>query len=47
MNKILGFKTISDHICKLRIKGKFYNVTLINICAPTEDKEEDIKQQFL
>ena len=44
--KILGFERISDRICKLRIKGKFYNVTLINIYAPTEDKEEDIKEHF-
>jgi exonuclease III len=46
MNKILGFEPISDHICKLRVKGKFHNITLINIYAPTEDKEEDIKEQF-
>ena len=38
MNKILGFEPISDRICKLRVKGKFYNMTLINIYAPTEDK---------
>jgi hypothetical protein len=46
MNKILGFEPISDRICKLRVKGKFHNITLINIYAPTEDKEEDIKEQF-
>jgi len=46
MNKILGFEPISDRICKLRIKGKFYTTTLINICTPMEDKEEDIKEQF-
>jgi hypothetical protein len=46
MNKTLGFEPISDRICKLRVKGKFYNITLINIYAPTEDKEEDIKEQF-
>jgi exonuclease III len=46
MNKTLGFETISDHMCKLRVKGKFYNMTLINIYAPTEDKEEEIKKQF-
>jgi endonuclease/exonuclease/phosphatase family metal-dependent hydrolase len=46
MNKILGFEPISDSICKLRVKGKFYNMTLINIYAPTEDKEEEIKEQF-
>ena len=45
MNKILGFEPISDHICKLRVKGKFYNITLINIYAPAEAKE-DIKEQF-
>jgi len=46
MNIILGFETISDRICKLRIKGNIYNVTLINIYAGTGDKVEDIKEQF-
>jgi exonuclease III len=46
MNKILGFEPISNSIHKLRVKGKFYNITLINIYAPTEDKEEEIKEQF-
>ena len=41
MNKILGFEPISDRICKLRAKRKFYSMTLINIYAPTEDKEEE------
>jgi exonuclease III len=46
MNKILGFEPISNHIYKLRVKGKFHNITLINIYAPTRDKEEDAKEQF-
>ena len=46
MNKILGFEPISDRIRKLRVKGKFYNIILINVYAPNEDKEEDIKEQF-
>ena len=46
MNKILGFEPISDRICKLRVKGKFHNMTLINIHAPTEDKEEEINEKF-
>jgi len=31
MNKIFGFEPISDrtHICILRVKGKFYNITQI------------------
>jgi hypothetical protein len=44
LNKILGFEPISDRICKLRVKGKFHNMTLINIYSPTEDKEEEIKE---
>ena len=47
MHKILGFEPISDHICKLRVKGKFYDMTVINIYAPVEDKEEDIKSNFM
>ena len=39
MNKILRFEPIFDRICKLRVKGKLYNITLISIYAPTEDKE--------
>jgi len=46
MNKKLNFEPISDRICKLRIKGKIYYVTLINIYAGTEDKIEDINEQF-
>jgi exonuclease III len=46
MNKILGFEPIFEYICKLRVRGKFYNMTLINLYAPTEDKEEKTKEQF-
>ena len=38
--------TNTDCIHKLRVKGKFHNITLINIYAPTEDKKENIKEQF-
>jgi exonuclease III len=46
MNKILRFEPISDRICRLRVKGKFHNMTLINIYVPTEDKVDEIKEQF-
>jgi hypothetical protein len=46
VNKILGFEPISDHICKLRVKVKLHNMTLINMYAPTENKEEEIKEKF-
>jgi hypothetical protein len=34
---ILSFERINKRMCKLRIKGKFYNMTIISAYAPTED----------
>jgi len=45
MNKILGIEPISDGLCKLKIKGKIYNIILINIFGAAGDKGEDIKEQ--
>jgi exonuclease III len=36
----------NELLCKLRVKGKYNNITLINTYAPTEDKTEEIKEQF-
>jgi exonuclease III len=45
---ILGFEPINERMCKLRIKGKFYNMTIIRVYAPTEDENkrnaEDIER---
>jgi hypothetical protein len=30
----------------MRIKGRFFNYSLINIHAPTNDSEEEAKHQF-
>jgi len=35
-----GFEPIKERMCKLRIKGKFYNVTFISIYAPKEDENK-------
>jgi len=32
--------------CKLRIKGKYNNITLINVYAIAEDHTEETKEQF-
>lgn len=33
-------------MCKLRIKGKYHNISLICVHAPTEDSDNTVKEQF-
>jgi len=42
----MDFKAISKRICTLRLKGKFYNYTIINVHAPTEVFTEEEKESF-
>ena len=35
-----------ERICTLRIKGKFHNITFINLYAPTEGTEDEIVDEF-
>ena len=43
---VMDFKAISTRICTLRIKGKFYNYTIINVHAPKEVSTEEEKESF-
>ena len=45
-NYCMGFEPINEGMCKLRIRGKFYNITLISAYAPTEDAQDEAKEQF-
>jgi exonuclease III len=36
---ILGFEPYSERICKLRLKGKYHNLSLLCVHAPTEDSD--------
>jgi hypothetical protein len=42
----MSFTPINGRIYILRLKGKFYNITLINVQAPTEEKMEEEKDTF-
>jgi sorting nexin-29 len=46
MKRVIRWKPISDRICVLRMKGKFFNYSLISIYAPTNDKPDDMKDEF-
>jgi hypothetical protein len=37
-----SYKTLNERICTVRVRDRF----LYNICAPAEEKKEDIKNQF-
>jgi hypothetical protein len=42
----LGFSPICERIFTLRIKGKFHNITFVNVYAPTENTEDEIADEF-
>lgn len=43
---ILDFKPINERICVLRYKTKFFNLSIINTHAETEEKDELIKEKL-
>jgi hypothetical protein len=43
---IIGFEPVSHRICVLRIAERFFNCTLINVYGPTEDSDEEEKENF-
>ncbi|XP_055380697.1 craniofacial development protein 2-like [Condylostylus longicornis] len=45
-NSILEFEAVNDRICYMRLKGKFQNMSFMVVHAPTEDAEEQIKDDF-
>jgi exonuclease III len=45
-NSIIDFEPINSRLCKVRIKGKFCNTTVVNAYAPTESAKEEQKEQF-
>ncbi|XP_058840098.1 craniofacial development protein 2-like [Topomyia yanbarensis] len=46
MKRVIRWKPINDRICVLRIKGKFFNYSLISIYVPTNEKPDDTKDAF-
>ena len=44
---IMSFTPINEKTCTIRLKGKFHNITLINVHAPTEEKTEEEKDKMI
>jgi exonuclease III len=43
---LISYELHNKRLLKLRIKGKYTNITLINAYGPTEGKSEETKEQF-
>jgi len=43
---ILRFEPVNDRLCWIRVRGKFRNYSIINVCAATEDKDDEEKNKF-
>ena len=43
---ILSFEPYNERLCKLWIKGKFNNLSIIIVHAPTEEKTDEEKEKF-
>lgn len=43
---VMNFEAVNERMCTMRIRGKFFNTTLICVHAPTDESDEEEKDQF-
>lgn len=43
---VIKFTPVSDRMCTLRLRGRYQKINIINIHAPTEEKQIDHKEEF-
>ena len=45
-SSIIQFTPINERICTLRMRTRFFNLSIVNCHSPTEEKDENIKDEF-
>ena len=43
---VLGFESFTERICKIRFRARYRKITIVNVHAPTEDKDLGEKVEF-
>ncbi|KAM0725800.1 Craniofacial development protein 2 [Formica fusca] len=46
LDAIMDFRPIDERLCVLRIRGRYYNTTLVNAHEPTKEKDIQVKEDF-
>ncbi|XP_058827596.1 uncharacterized protein LOC131687520 [Topomyia yanbarensis] len=44
--RVIGWWPVSDRMCRLRIKGRFFNINIINVHSPHLGSSDDDKDEF-
>ncbi|XP_058456421.1 craniofacial development protein 2-like [Malaya genurostris] len=44
--RVIGWCPVSDRMCRLRIKGRFFNISIINVHSPHLGSSDDDKDEF-
>ncbi|KAI5715018.1 hypothetical protein M8J77_009060 [Diaphorina citri] len=42
----MKFEAVDERLCYLRLKGRFKNISIISIYAPTEESDDEAKEMF-
>lgn len=45
-NSVISFESKGERMCNIILKGKFKNMSTINVYAPTEDADDEEKDSF-
>ncbi|KAK5639471.1 hypothetical protein RI129_011963 [Pyrocoelia pectoralis] len=44
--KVINFNPITERLCSIRLKGEKRNISIINVHAPSVEKEDDEKERY-